>query len=239
MAELLFGAERTPENIQRGRIEAEKSIELLDALPDSEKVADVYCLAGGYYLLESASSGSGYERAIRTLQRCAAIDAAVRVAYKANVGPAWSGKLPAGDPQPYLMLALTYGGLKDVDRATDAAKKALLLHPRNPAAYQEIANIFLLQNRKEEAAEAIAQGVLLTEDPGLTEALSRFLKNEMGAENCAAVNPRCAAFRNLVCKVSPEVIQARIETNRQDLADEQRRTLVNDYGCSAVALDRR
>ena len=52
MAALLYGAERTPENIRRGKEEAEKSVALLDPLPDIQKPAEPYCLAGAYDFLE-------------------------------------------------------------------------------------------------------------------------------------------------------------------------------------------
>ncbi len=266
MAELLFGANRTTDNIERGASEAEKSIALLDTLPDSRKIADVYCLAGGYDVIQgdllnqpesgrrtevSPAGRERYQEGIQTLQRCAAIDHTVRAAYLQKLASersrSESAVLPAsGDPQPYLMLSVAYLRLSDADRAVDAAEQALRLHPRNPAAYQQIANVFLLKNRKEDAARALTEGMLLTSDPALTGAVLEIYKNAADSNGCALVqrpggaiiSPQCEPLRKAICAISPEIIQSRLQSGRSDLAEQQRRSFVEDYGCSAAAVDK-
>jgi tetratricopeptide (TPR) repeat protein len=242
MGELLFGADRTLENIERGTNEAEESVALLDTLPDSRKVADAYCLTGGYYLIraDAINKPQEYQRAIQTLLRCAAIDRSVRAAYlqKFEASPHRNSIafMPAsGDPQPHLMLSIAYLRLNDTDRAADAAKQALELLPRNPAAFRQIANIFLLKNRKEDAAVALTEGVLLTSDPALTESLLELYRNA-GSNHCVLMQT-CEPVRKQVCAVSTEIIKARLQTSRLDLAEQQRRTFIEDYGCSAASLD--
>lgn len=265
MAELLFGAARTPDNIERGKHEAETSMALLDPLPDSLKIADAYCLAGGYFLIEgdmlsrqdsdgriiiSPTGNEQYQKAIQILQRCAAIDKSVRAAYVQKLDSARSPRdnalTPAsGDPQPYLMLSVVYRRLSDADKAAEVADQALRLHPRNPAAYRQIADVFLLKNRKEDAARALTEGMLLTSDPGLTGALAELYQNGLDSKTCAPtptaggqiISARCEPARQRICAVAPEIIQARLQSGRSDLAEQQRRTFLEDYGCSAASLD--
>jgi len=177
LAELLFGADRTSENIARGREEVEKSVAILDTLPDSYKSADAYCLSGGYYLIAgdqlSKQDSDGriqvspagmreYQKGIQVLLKCAAIDKAVRAAYvkenEATRRLANTALIPAsGDPQPYLMLGVAYLRLSDVARAIEAAKQALALHPRSAAGYRQITNVFMLKDQKEDAAVALTK----------------------------------------------------------------------------------
>ncbi len=265
MAELLYGAERTPANIERGRKEAETSVSLLDPLPDSRKIADAYCLAGGYSLiagdmlsrqepdgriLVSAAGNEEYQRGIRILQRCAAIDKSVRAAYIQKLNAERPLKsmalIPAsGDPQPYLMLSVAYLRLSDPDKAAEAAGQALHLHPRNPVAYRQIANVFLMKDRKEDAAAALTEGMLLTSDPALTAALLDLYHKGPDSNTCALtqtangpiIDPRCEPARKQICAVAPEIIQARLQNGRLDLAEQQRRSFLEDYGCSGAPLD--
>lgn len=239
VATLLFEGDRTPAKIELGTQEAEKSVALLQPLPDFEQQASAYCLEGGYYILAQQ-----YEKTIATLRKCAAIDQSVRQAYAQKLP---SHRNPAlvpspGDPQPYLMLALTYLHLNDLANATLAARQALRLHPRNPAAYGQIANVFLMNHRQEDAADALAEGFLLTSDPNLAKPLFQLYQRTTGSSACALIeassgaeiDPRCEPFRENACAVAGQVIEARLESNRVDLAEQQRAMLSRDYGCGGI-----
>ncbi len=263
MATLLFGSERTPENIRRGEEEAQKSVALLDSLPDIQNTAEPYCLAGEYHFLEgelqnegesqnAASSGSlalssargveEYRRGIGLVQRCAEIDKAIHEAYLKNLeisspGGVTGKSAPNGDSQPYLMLSAAYVRLDDVDRATTAAREALRLHPRSAAGFRQVANVFMLQNRREDAAIALTEGMLLMSDPGLMENLAMLYKD---SSNCKvvqtatgpAIDPLCAPIRQNVCARSAEVTKTLLEAGREDLA-ERRMNVLRNYGCPA------
>jgi len=249
LAELLFQAERTPENIERGNREAETSVALLDPLPDSKKIPDAYCLLGGYDLIEGDLRGQQagrpeYEKAVQTLHRCADIDASMRLAYRYKLVPAPSSRNPnlkpaQGDPQPYMMLSIAYLRLNNVDEAIRSAATALRLHPRSPAAYGQIANVLLLQHQKDDAEAALTEGMLLTGDPEVARALLELYEIAPGSNGCAIVStptgaridPHCAPIRTGVCAIAPQVIQARFESGRADLAEQQGKSFLEDYGC--------
>jgi len=252
MAALIYGEERTPENIRRGKYEAEKSVALIDELPDAESTAEPFCLAAGYDFLEgelenaatsadfSREAAAAYEKGIARAQRCAAIDKAVHAAYLARLPPGMLA--PEGDPQPYLMLSSAYIRLDDTGKAADAARAALRLYPRSAAGYLQVANVFMNQNLRDDAASALTEGLLLTSGGGLADALSTLYKDADGT--CSVVettagrtmNPRCGPFRERVCALSADVLKARVEMSRRDLAEQQRHEFVEMYGCDAAPL---
>ena len=253
MAALIYGEERTAENIRRGKEEAEKSVALIQELPDAQSTAEPYCLAAGYDFLEGELENAGtsaglsreaieaYGKGIARAERCAAIDRALHAAYLAKLRP---GVIASeGDPQPYLMLSSAYVRLSDTGKAVDAAHQALALYPRTAAGYLQVANVFMSRNLRDEAASALTEGLLLTSGSGLADAWATLYKDTNGA--CIAVetaagrtiNPQCGPFRSQVCALSTEVLKARLEMSRRDLAEEQRQEFEQVYGCPAARLD--
>jgi protein O-mannosyl-transferase len=253
MAALIYGEEGTPENIRRGKGEAEKSVALIDALPDPESTAEPFCLAAAYDFLEgeleNAASSAGisgeaaaaYEKGIARAHRCAAIDKAVHAAYLAKLPPGMLA--PEGDPQPYLMLSSAYIQMGETGKAVGAAREALRLYPRSAAGYLQVANVFMNHSLRDDATSALTEGLLLTSGAGLADALGTIYNYADGT--CSVVetgaghtmNPRCRPFRERVCALSADVLKARVEMSRRDLAEEQRREFVQTYACSSAPLD--
>ena len=254
MAALLFGAERTPANIERGKQEAEKSIALLDSLPDVQNTAEPFCLAAGYDFMEAeiqggASGGSrdlspagiaAYQKGIALIERCAAIDRTVHAAYLAKLKPGMLA--PEGDPQPYLMLSAAYLRLNDLDKAVAAVRDALHLYPRSAAGYLQVANVFMQKNLTDDAATALTEGLLLTSGTGLAQAFASISRDAPNSSHCEVIqtasgemiDPQCAPFRQRVCALAPAVLKARMEVGRPDLAESQRLEFQQKYACSGL-----
>jgi tetratricopeptide (TPR) repeat protein len=261
MAAVLFGSERTPENIHRGKAEAEQSIAILDSLPDAQNTAEPFCLAGEYQFLDAElQNGSGalslspaiaeYRRGIDFVRRCAKIDKAVHDAYLKKKGSVSSdGRRrmtpPPGDPQPFLMLSAAYLRLSDGNSALEAARNALRLHPRSAAGYRQIANVFVLRNQREDAAIALTEGTLLTSDPGLMENIETIYMEDPAANQCKvvqtssgpAIDSLCTPYRRHACALWSEVMDTLIQAGRDDLAEQKGRELRQAYGCSSAQPD--
>jgi len=260
LATLLYGQERTPENIQRGKEEAEKSVALLDALPDAQNTAEPFCLAGGYNFIEgellnqsqdssailSPQADASYRRGISLVERCARIDKNVHDAYAAKLrGASDARPFLEGDPQPYLMLSVAYSRLNDPDKAINAAREALRLHPRSSNGYLQVANIFMRKNLRADATGALVEGLLLTSGGGLAEALATLYKDGADAGSCQmiatpsgpSIDPHCAPFRERVCAISADVLKVRLASSRRDLAEQQRLDFMRNYGCPTGPLD--
>ena len=254
-AALIYGEERTPENIRRGKEEAEKSVALIDALPDAQSTAEPFCLAGAYDFLEAeleergklGGRVGGWNCGIR--KRVSRVRNDARRSIKRStqrISRQASPRrmiAPEGDPQPYLMLSSVYARLNNPDKAVAAAHQALRLYPRSAAGYLQVANIFMSRNLRNDAATALTEGLLLTSGNGLADALATLYKDAGGT--CGVMetatgrmmNPRCVPFRERVCALSVEVLKARVEMSRRDLAEEQRQEFVEAYGCPAAPLD--
>lgn len=260
MAALLYGEERTPGNIVRGLEEAEKSVALIDTLPDVQSTAEPFCLAGAYDFVQgellsrpsgdaavaSSRASAEFRQGIARVERCAAIDKAVHNAYNAKLAISHPGmSAPEGDPQPYLMLSSVYVRLNDPDKAVVAAREALRLHPRSPAGYLQVANVFMRKNLTDDAASALTEGTLLTSASGLAEALATLYRDGPDSGNCKVIqtesgqtmNPQCTPFRQRVCAIAADVLKVRIEMSRRDLAEQQRLEFVQHDGCPARPLD--
>ena len=191
LAELLFPSGDLNAAIDQG----EKSLAILDPVPDARNVSEAYRAAGGYYLVEgdllrqqNQDASGAYARALEILKRAAAIQKSVRAAYEPRL-KAWEsrghsvGGLPGKDESAtYQMLAAVYGRLGDGKNAANAAGEALALHPQTADAYRQIAYTFLSEDRRGDAAKALIMGVLATSAADLAAEV----KNSFG-DDCAAL----------------------------------------------------
>ena len=113
--------------------------------------------------------------------------------------------------------AKLYLRLNQTQAALDAALKARALDPSDVESHRVLAGILVDANREDEAVRALATGVLLTNDAGLRRTLS--------------------GVNGPVCAGAPDAIRLRLGSGRRDLAIEQKRTAIRDYGCPAAPLD--
>ena len=258
----LYDSDPTRANIDRVIDEAERSLALLDPLPDPLNNAKSYRFAGGYYL-EKASrllrqgphgevvrppeSVRAYQRAIPILLRCISI---FKAQHKSQADKTGQGGPPgseidsdAGDA--YRLLSAAYLGLGDTERALDTANKARAQDPLNPDAYRQISHALLVRGRGDEAAVALMEGMVVTEAPHLREELLDLYRNGIDAKGCAvvpgpygpAINPCCAIVHEHLCAASLGAIKTRLATGRRDLALKLKAMFLHDYGCPAGPLN--
>jgi hypothetical protein len=252
MAGLLFGSERTPEKIRRGEEEAEKSVALLDSLPDAQNTPEPFCLAGAYDFLQaefpppasgdsaglSPSAIAAYQKGIALIERCASIDRTVHAVYLAKLKPGMLA--PEGDPQPHLMLSGAFLRLNEPDKAVAAARDALRLYPRSAAGYLQVANVFMRKGLRDDAANALTTGLLLTSGSGLARAWTTLYRDAPDASHCnviqtatgETINPQCVPFRQRVCAIAAGVLTVRMRLGRSDVAEKQHVEFEQKYGCA-------
>ena len=142
-------------NLDRVIAEAEKSLAILDPLPDSQNFEDAYANAGTYYQLKgdlllksgadgksnpSAEAAKAYQRALQILLRGAAIgksyDEQIRAKELAR-GKTDSEIPHVGSKSLYPELALTYLRLGDTQKAYDAIQRALVVDPEQPKTFRD------------------------------------------------------------------------------------------------------
>jgi tetratricopeptide (TPR) repeat protein len=258
LASVLYANDPAGSNLDRAIEEVDRSVAILDSLPDSRNDPEVYRVAGGIYLAkgdflrerDSSASSHEYQRALQRLQRSTAIYQSTRAEYDRRGGAEWARRLLAvaradqGDPEARWMLAVAYWKLGKPEEAAAAARQALSLHPVNGVAYRQIAYVFASQNRIDDAAAALIEGAFITGDPSLKSDL-RDLDRSALPNTCAitagptgpAVNLDCDLVQKQFCAASVEVVKAAMEAERWDLARQEMHDFLHDYGCPAGPLE--
>lgn len=247
------------DSLDRAIQESEKSMAILDSLPDSRKAPEVYRIAAGFYLSKGDSlrehdpsaSHHAHLRALQLLLRSIAVDKSTREEYDRNGGAEWARRHSAvaatarGDPEAHWMLAAAYMRLGNEDQASAAASEALALHPVNPEAYRQISYALAAKHRIDDAAVALFEGVLITSDFSLRSDLLELYRSALGPNSCALtagptgpmLNPACDLVHKHLCAASVEAVKTAVETARWDVARQQKQNFLRNYGCPAGPLD--
>jgi tetratricopeptide (TPR) repeat protein len=258
LAATLYGNGAAGPDLDRAIEEANKSMAIVDSLPNSRNNPMIYRLAGDMYLAKGDSlhdhdlseSTQDYERALQLLLRSIAIDKSGRAEYDRKGGADWARRHAAvavtakADPEARWLLAAVYLRLGKTKEASTAASEALALHPLNPEAYRQICFAFAAQDRIDEAAVALIEGLLITSEPRLRSDLLDLYRKAF-SNSCAItagpdgpmVNLTCGLVREQFCAASVEVLKAAVEEGRQSVARQQKQIFLRDYGCPATSLE--
>ena len=245
MANVLFASDPTHANIEQVIEESEKSLAILDPLPDAESIPDPYELAGTCYVYHG-----DYPKAIAALKRFLAIEQASFAAFQRKVtsrqGHEEAASLKSaqritgarqGDAYTWLSMAYLRSG--DAAAAVDTAAHARALNPASPALYRQLAQIALSQGRVDEAAATYIEGAFVTSDGSLRKDLLD-LYNRMGSASCAlkpgsrgpAINPACAMVHSHLCAAAAGTIDTLQRTEQTQLAQARKKMFVEEFGCS-------
>ena len=198
-----------PGNIDRVIAEANKSLAILESLPDELDVPVPWNQAAAYYLAKGDSlhgaSAEPYQQAIRIALRSIAIEQASRLARDRAHGT----KAPEAPvaAEGYRILASAYLRVGDAGRALSPAIHAQTIDPANVEVYSEIADAYLGQSRGEDAATALAQGMFATSNGLLRADLLKLYQSGVDSKGCAvisgprgpALNPACDIVRRDLC----------------------------------------
>ena len=206
--------------------ENEKSVAILDPLPDQRSDAGIYLRTGAQYIekgyslrqpdrdgkpLTPPESISSFERARVLLLRGLAI---LQSQHKADRDKGQSIKTDA-DTDAYLMLSETDQRLGRKEDALRWAREAQAVGPLRLGVYGRIHDILLAAGRRDEGLAVLMEGWLLTSNPELQRKLMTDYADHPDEIQCAIsyaeAAPRidfsCAIVRQQVCSVSGEVIR--------------------------------
>lgn len=222
-------------DLRRATEEADRSVALLDPLPDGKNAPDAYLLDGQLHL-----AIGDFPRGIALLEKCVAIDHSYDRALDGN------GRIAKTEPVAYQSLSGAYLHLKDGAKAMESARRALDLAPLVPGLYRQLAAAEAYNRRADLAVVTLMTGMFLTGDPGLTEPVLKLYASGLDGEGCATtpgpngpmINAACPSVRAQICSAAVEVIHTRLRAGQADLARSHRRTFVEQYGCPVQPLDR-
>ena len=201
--------------------EANKSLAILELLPDELDVPSPWNEAASYYLAKGDSlrdaSSDTYQQAVRFARRSIAIEQASRLARDRKRG--------ANSPEPpiaaesYRTLASAYLRLGDAGEALSAATHAQKIEPTSVDVYGQIADAYLVQSRGEDAAIALAQGMFATSNGLLRTDLLKLYRSGVDAKGCAVINgPRGPALNPACDIVRRDLCAGAAQAHRPDLA---------------------
>ena len=263
MALALFESDPTHSNLSRVLDEAEKSLAILDPLPDALNARQVYEAAGTYYLTEgelllragpdgrpiiSPASRAAYLRAQQILKRGVSIDKAdesIAAARERARGKSDSDIPPEGFVSLYEGLYTVSMRLGDLQTALDAATHAHLLDPEEQRIYLALSYILLSEGRKDEAAIPLMEGLLVSGSPAtpeFLEPLQDLYRTGLDPKGCAivqgargqSINASCEPVHDELCRASADLVAIYRRYHRADLVDRTSKTL-ETFGCRCGA----
>ncbi len=264
LALALSDADPAHGNISQVIEQANRSLAILDSLPDSLNVSSVYAVAGGDYRIQgdrlvqrggdgrtiaTTESTQAYRKSLQILTRAAIIDRTGDEIYqrrKRARGTPADQITPAGLPVIYINLATTELRLGNYKDAYDAAAYARTLNPDIVDSYALMAQALAPQNRKEEAAVALVEGLLVSGSQNLMAPLAVLYKYGVDPEGCAIkqtaggalLNKECGPVHKEICMASADLIARYAQFLRPDLVAAARSRAVDQFSCSADELDK-
>jgi hypothetical protein len=216
LAEALYESDATHANIDHVIDESARSLAIADTLPDERKPAQNYRQAAAYLLdlgdRRAGNANDGPVPPAAALAYRAAVDRLheyLRIVRAQTVARENAAGRPIADADR--MLAATFLRLRDPQAALDASAEARALEPRHPVAYRAAAAALLDLDRPDDAAIALAQGILRTHDAGLVDFLVDLYRRGLDPDGCAVhmtaagpqFNPTCAIVRRHFCTADP------------------------------------
>jgi tetratricopeptide (TPR) repeat protein len=265
LAAAMYRSDSSHSNIARVIEEAQKGVALIDSLPTTDLVgtSDSYSDLGLYYLVEgnqhvhsdsqghavvSPESAKAYQKAVAALTRAAAIDNADNELHRRT---ARAHGIPdaeirnIGSSVLYQNLGLAFLRTGDTQKAVDAALHARALRPEQPEPALVLAQIYASQNKKEDAALSLLEGLFMTGNLRFLGPLDSLYRSGLDSESCAIIrtangptlNKSCKLVHDEVCKALAEAAKFYRDTQRGDLAEQARAKAVDEFGCTANLPD--
>lgn len=243
LSRALYNADPQHSNIDGAIEEGERTVALLDSLPDSRNAWSPYRELAGYYLVKGDRLNSrglegkpAWQRATQLLGR------AISILQISPPAPASQGEVvvPLDLAEAYQAVSGAWLRLSDTRKAYDAAVRARDLDPASPEGYRVIANALRAAGHSEEAITALMEGEMLTSDPGLAQEIVLIYRARPDA-NCTLAqgsggpepNPACPAVHQQICEAVAGAMQIQTRLHREAEAKLMRNRAEERFGCTA------
>jgi tetratricopeptide (TPR) repeat protein len=237
-------------------LENERSLAILDRLPDRLNSVGVYLRTAAQYMWWGSGflqrdedgtlhtppvSAEKYQRARVLLLRAVSILKAQHEAdrEKGIIRTDSHLRNSDADPSAYLMLSEADQRLGMTEEALRAARECRDADPTLPDAYQRIHDVLGAAGRRDEAMAALMQGLLFTSNKSLEQRLVADYADRPTDAKCAisyaeatpALDFSCGIVRTQVCSVSGEVVRLALKARGRDAAMRLKNELAAKHGC--------
>ncbi len=224
-----------------GRIveEARRSLAILEPLPLAQRPAIAYYKTGEFLLAKGDGRG-----AMDAFMLCNQVVNAVRD-HQAAIAKARGERAPGLDIQRKAELdrgisqaALLLG---DAPRALAAARSAVDTNPLHPDGFRQLSAALLASGKEDDAAIALVEGVLATEDMTLRQDLVNFYRAGHDPSGCAlsgaGLNPECPAVHQHACAAVAEALRLYMRAGLPQVARQMKESARAGSGCPPGGWD--
>lgn len=238
LAEALYQADPSHNNLERVTEEKEKSLAILQELPEPLVPVTPYRTGASYYLERGdwlqAHNGTPKDAA-RAYQRAA--DLGERYLALARLH-----QIPATEiSEAQLLVSNAYRHLGQAQRSLELAQHGAAVQTFNPDAYRDLTAALLGVNRSDEAAVELMTGFMVTGDEELRRALIALYQTGLDAAGCATtvsggrttLNVACDIVRRHLCAAAARAAKLQHDHGRPDLAA-QVSTFTRGVDCASV-----
>lgn len=223
LAEALYQADPFRSNLTQVAEEKEKSLAILQSLPEPLVPVTPYRTGASYYLelgdrlqthdRKPGDAAKAYRRAADLGERYLALAALHQI--------------PANEvSEAELLVSNAYRHLDQAQRSLEAAQRAMSLQPFNPAGYRDLTAALLNVKRLDDAAVELMTGFILTGDEELRRLLIELYQSGLDATGCAtsvsrgrpSLNLSCEIVRRHLCAAAARAAKLQEDRGRADLA---------------------
>lgn len=226
LAEALYRADPTRDNFDQVIAEKEKSLAILQSVPDPAAISKPYREAAAYYLefgdwLESrhrdaATVANAYRRAAMLGEHYLLLVEERPVSAK-----------DTSDAR--LLVSTAYARLQEGDKAVATARQAASEQPFNPLSYRALATALLNTQHQNEAAVELMTGFIVTGNQELRSALLDLYRSGLDTAGCATTTTgstvalnisSCEIVRRHLCEAAARAADIQRRSGRPELASQ-------------------
>jgi len=233
------------EGMDRAIGEVDRSLAILDGLPDDRNVPQAYAVAGFLYIMQGdLQAGQGqprYQKALDVLLRGQRVDRTAdqelrRENQLRGIATSASGWYPL-----YLALGDAYLRLSDPRQAMEAFEYGRILRPA-PEFFEDMSAAWRAMGGPRRAAITLIEGLLVDKGNGklAAELVELYRQTEPGscailnAGGALSLNPACPLVHDQVCTAFRNVKQLYMRMGQEPMAAEIGRRAVSEAGCPAI-----
>jgi hypothetical protein len=238
LAEALYRADPAHSNFDQVISEKEKSLAILQGVPDSAALSKPYREAATYYL-EFGDWLEGHQRDPATVMSAYRRAATLGEHYLRLVEERPVSAQDTGDAR--LLVSTAYTHLQEGDKAVATARQAASDQPFNPLSYRALAVALLNTHHQNEAAVELMTGFIVTGNQELRSALVDLYHSGLDATGCAttvsgstvALNiSSCEIVRRHLCEAAARAADIQRRSGHPELAS-QVSVLTSEARCEA------
>lgn len=222
----------TPENREAAMREAERSLAILNPLPDERSVAGPYANAARWYRLEGDAASSPerkaawYRKALDVLQRGRRIDQA----RSRLLGREY------GTSEVYVELGRIYERMSQPREAVEVLEAGRRV-AQSDEGCEELAGLYQANGELERAAVTYIEALSMNPDRTVVAGKLVELYRQMDPRGCSLANGRlnlgCPLVRRHVCAAARNIVHLDRDAHSQLKADNVQSQAMRTFGCPA------